>query len=83
MKESGSKRKLRRSYFNGLSINLQKSQQMTSLNLRVNRVQVGGFGRRVFGHWREMKGRRKSDELGGERRVMEWEDKVEQEREIL
>lgn len=28
-------------------------------------------------------GRRKSDELGGERRVMEWEDKVEQEREIL
>ena len=84
MKESGSKRKLRRSHFNGLSINLQKSQQMTSLNLRVNRVQVGGFGRRVFGHEREMKGRRKrSDELGGERRVMEWEDKVEQEREIL
>ena len=30
-----------------------------------------------------MKGRRKSDEFGGERRVMEWEDKVEQEREIL
>ena len=50
MKESGSKRKLRRSYFNGLSINLQKSQQMTSLNLRVNRVQVRRFGRRVFGH---------------------------------
>lgn len=80
MKESGSKRKLRRSYFNGLSINLQKSQQMTSLNLRVNRVQVDG---KVFGHEREMKGRRKSDELGGERRVMEWEDKVEKERKIL
>ena len=40
MINSGKRNKLRRSHFNGLTIKVTKSQQMTTFNLRINKVQV-------------------------------------------
>ncbi|XP_019853628.1 PREDICTED: vacuolar protein sorting-associated protein 13C-like [Amphimedon queenslandica] len=37
---SDKRSKLRRSYFNGLTVKVTKSQQMTTFNLRINKVQV-------------------------------------------